>query len=203
MTELNLSASCAHRERMPTTGFHRAALPSSQHGVVLVIALVLLVLISLLAITSLRNASSSENVAGNARTAELANQAADIALRYCEAKALKMSADEVMPDSSIDQWKNLAMWDKPAADKPWNAPGSPAASAYVLPEEAVNQPGMTITYKRFPECMVEKLSVPTTSTSTFYIITARGFGPEVPAANAARSRPSGSEVWLQSHIELQ
>ena len=41
------------------------------------------------------------------------------------------------------------------------------------------------------------------STTSTYVITARGFGPEVPAVDAARSRPRGSEVWLQSTIEIQ
>ena len=34
-------------------------------------------------------------------------------------------------------------------------------------------------------------------------ITSRGFGPEVPAADNSRTRPIGSEVWLQSTLELQ
>lgn len=183
-------------------GLPCSALPQAQHGVVLVIALILLVLISLLAVSSLRNAGSSESVAGNVRTAELATQAADIALRYCESKALEMATAGVTPDSTPDQWKTPATWDTPDTGKPWKVSASP--SAFVLPATLVNQPGMTYdTYKRPPECMVERLPAVTTGTSTFYIITARGFGPEVAAADAARSRPTGSEVWLQSSIELQ
>ena len=80
---------------------------------------------------------------------------------------------------------------------------STSTSAFVLPAALVNQPGMAYdTYKRPPECMVEQLPAVTTGTSTFYIITARGFGPEVAVADAARSRPVGSEIWLQSSIEL-
>jgi len=172
-----------------------------QHGVALVIALILLVLISLLAVSSLRNAGSSEMVAGNVRTTELASQAADIALRYCESKALEMATAGVTPDSTPDQWKTAATWDSPNTTKPWDGTST---SAFVLPAELVNQAGMTYdTYKRAPECMVEKLPAVTPGTSMFYIITARGFGPEVAAAGAARSRPTGSEVWLQSSIELQ
>ena len=177
------------------------ALPQAQHGVVLVIALILLVLISLLAVSSLRNAGSSEIVAGNVRTTELATQAADIALRYCESKAMEMATADVTPDSTPDQWKNPATWDSPSTTKPWDGTST---SAFVLPAELVNHPGMTYdTYKRPPECMVEKLPAITARASLFYIITARGFGPEVAAAGTARSRPTGSEVWLQSSIELQ
>ena len=176
------------------------AAPQSQRGVVLIIALILLVLMSLLAVTSLRNAASSESVAGNVRTGELATQAADIALRYCESKALEMATAGVTPDSTPDQWKMPATWDKPNTELPWTGAST---SAFVLPLSLVNELGMTyISYKRSPECMVEKQTALTTSTSTFYVITARGFGPQVAAADTARTRPVGSEVWLQSHIEL-
>ena len=179
----------------------RCALPQAQQGVVLIIALILLVLISLLAVSSLRNAGSSEMVAGNVRTTELASQAADIALRYCESKALEMATAGVTPDSTPDQWKTAATWDRPNTQKPWDGTSN---SAFVLPAELVNQAGMTYdTYKRPPECMVEKLPALTAGTSVFYIVTARGFGPEVAAAGTARSRPTGSEAWLQSSIEVQ
>jgi hypothetical protein len=53
--------------------------------------------------------------------------------------------------------------------------------------------------------MVELLSggMPTGAGSVIpsaFVITARGFGPEV-AADAGR--PKGSEIWLQSTIEIQ
>ena len=191
----------AHPEHCPgkNKGWpRRFTSPQGQHGVVLVMALILLVVISLLAVSSLRNAGSSEIVAGNVRTTELANQAADIALRYCESIALKMVNDGVTPDGMPDQWKTPAIWDSPNTSELWD--GS-STSAFVLPAELVNQAGIRYdTYKRPPECMIEKLP---TGTSMSYIITARGFGPEVAAAGAARSRPTGSEVWMQSHIEVQ
>ena len=194
----------AHLEHCPAKNKsfpHGTASPQGQHGVVLVIALILLVLISLLAVSSLRNAGSSEMVAGNVRTTELASQAADIALRYCESKALEMAAAGVVPDSTPDQWKTAATWDSPNTTKPWDGTST---SAFVLPAEFVNQAGMAYnTYKRAPECMVEKLTAVTAGPSIFYIVTARGFGPEVAAAGTARNRPTGSEAWLQSSIEVQ
>ena len=39
--------------------------------------------------------------------------------------------------------------------------------------------------------------------TALYLITARGFGPEVAQANATRMRPTGTEVWLQSQIEIK
>ena len=174
----------------------------------LVISLILLVVISLLAVTSMRNAGSSESVAGNVRTTELATEAAEIALRHCEASVLKAMggtatyattfvAGNILPAADTPEWQKMTTWD------------GTSTATFVLPLPLVNQAGMAITtYQRPPECMVERLRVvppgsSTPVTTTTFVITARGFGPEVAAANAARTRPSGSEVWLQSHIELQ
>jgi Tfp pilus assembly protein PilX len=181
----------------------------AERGVVLIIALILLVVISLLAVTSMRSATSSESVAGNVRTTELATQAADIALRHCESSAIKVVkvnggdttsaeatyADQGMGTAQIQwattsvQWKSTTTWD------------STPTIAYVLPASLI---GGTATYKRPPECVVESLTGTNSaiSTAASFIVTARGFGPEVPAADASRSRPQGSEVWLQSTIEI-
>ena len=56
--------------------------PLHEKGVVLIVSLIVLVVISMLAVTSLRNVSSSEMISGNVRTTELANQAAEFALRF-------------------------------------------------------------------------------------------------------------------------
>ena len=178
----------------------------AERGIVLVIALILLVIISLLAVTSLRNAGSSESVAGNVRTTELATQAADIALRHCESSAIKItklianpsdtSAQATYPTTLVeanvqrattaDQWKSVSNWD------------STTTAVFVLPSTLV---GDTATYKRPPECMVESLTgVTPTGPPASFVITARGFGPEVAAGTG---RPAGTVVWLQSTIEIQ
>ena len=178
----------------------------AERGIVLVIALILLVIISLLAVTSLRNAGSSESVAGNVRTTELATQAADIALRHCESSAIKItkliandsdtSAQATYPTtlveanvqrvSTADQWKSVTNWD------------STTTAVFVLPSDLV---GNTATYQRPPECMVESLTgVTPTGPPASFVITARGFGPEVAAGTG---RPAGTVVWLQSTIEIQ
>ena len=182
-----------------------------QRGVVLIIALVMLIVISLLALTSIRNAASTETIAGNVRTTELATQAAEIALRHCEASVLNtltvaaggtpayattFTAFNILAPTTPPRWQNMAIWD------------SVSGAAYVLPLSLVNQPGMTLTYQRPPECMVEPLPLmPSGSgvvnTTSSFVVTARGFGPEVAPADASRNRPVGSEVWLQSHIDLE
>jgi type IV pilus assembly protein PilX len=180
-----------------------------QSGVVLIIALILLVVISLLAITSMRGAGSAERVAGNVRTTELATQAAEMALRHCESSAIQLARKpantdpsfytttftigSIAPVSSV-QWQSTATWDSSTAN----------TATYVLPASTFVVGG-TSTYKRPPECMVELLSggMPTVdatvTTPSAFVITARGFGPEV---DAGVGRPQGSEIWLQSTIEI-
>lgn len=203
MTTANLSA--------PRT----AAIPPNwpghrdERGVVLVIALILLVIVSLLAVTSMRNAVSTESVAGNVRTTELATQAADIALRHCESSAIRnelrwfgdTTSDEANYDAAgftmahvrraitADHWKSVANWD------------TPTTAVFALPSGLV---GGTATYQRPPECMVESLVGTSARPTPFaFLVTARGFGPEVPAADSNRTRPTGTVVWLQSTIEVK
>ena len=183
----------------------------TQHGVVLIIALVLLVVISLLALSNMRNAGVSATVAGNVRTTELATQAADIALRHCESSVLALmtvaaggvssyattfNASHILAPSEPPKWQNMASWD-----------GS-ASAVFVLPLSLLNQADMSVTYRRAPECMVEPIPGVTSgaavdSTTPSFVVTARGFGPEVAPLDASRSRPVGTEVWLQSSIELE
>jgi type IV pilus assembly protein PilX len=171
-----------------------------QRGVVLIIALIMLVVISLLATLSVRNSMSSEATSGNVRTTELATQAAEIGLRYCEQYVQQQAGGTVTFTSTPTihayqdppRWKTLDNWDTPATPP----------LAFTVPDTTVNQGSATATFKRFPECMVERIpamsSAGTFSTTSTYVITARGFGPEV--ANGT-GRPTGSEVWLQSTLE--
>jgi Tfp pilus assembly protein PilX len=188
--------------------------PKRHQGVVLIVALIILVIISLLAVTSMRGASSAESIAGNVRTTELAMQAAEIALRHCESSAIQLAKNTASSDpeyyattlaiasiSPINStpWQSTATWDTATAS---------STVTYALPLSMLNESGMTATFKRPPECMVGLLSggMPTGAASvtpSAFVITARGFGPEVAAAPTTRIRPVGSEVWLQSTIEIE
>jgi Tfp pilus assembly protein PilX len=197
-------------------------LAQSQHGVSLLIALIVLVVISLLAATSIRNASTTVSVSGNVRTTELATQAAEIALQHCELSVLSLVREASGTSDSYDtegvelpssvsvsvtasRWQDTANWDDEDSSK-----------VFPLPLAMVNQADIGVTYKRAPECMVERMPVttvelvttPETDPPTYtavrdvdsmFLITARGFGPEV---GSGTGRPVGSEVWLQSHIEI-
>jgi type IV pilus assembly protein PilX len=169
-----------------------------QDGVVLVIAMIMLIVISLLAVVSIRNASTAESVSGNVRTTLLATQSAEIALRYCEQAVEQIASGTgtllatptILAYASPPQWKNTSNWDAVAP-----------TLTFVIPTTAVNSG--TATFRRAPECMVERMPVQSAgalSTTSTYVITARGFGPEVAAGTG---RPNGSEVWMQSTLELQ
>lgn len=196
---------------------------------VLIVSLILLAIISLLAAFSIRNASSSEAVSGNVRTTQLATQAAEIALRYCEDVVVQTFSPSpifvVTPPplplaykspaywSEKDGSGNLKNWDTSASlgnsfltvPTPQSTPAVTTATAFTtVPSSVVN--GL-VTYKRPPECMIESMQVQNASgtldnTST-YLVTARGFGPEVAPVDSTRTRPEGSEVWLQSTIQIQ
>lgn len=198
---IRLPAQRAARQKM-SKALHTVLPASKQHGVVLIIALVLLAIVSVLAAGSVRNAGSNEAVAGNVRTVALATEAAEIALRHCEASVLKVSggadpyattftAANIADTGTPTQWQAVGSWD------------TNNTAAYVLPLSLLNQPDMLITYKRPSECMVEKMPSASSGSSALYVVTVRGFGPEVAKADAARTRPNGTEIWLQSHIEIQ
>jgi type IV pilus assembly protein PilX len=186
---------------------------------VLIISLILLVVISLLAVTSMRNAGSSESVAGNVRRTELATEAAEIALRFCEEQVLTIMGSSPPPTTTPTPATTPATpiilaptdppkWQDNSTSTGWDSKDSPAAVSATLLDKKVNPTGMAKTYQRPPKCMIEMqfppggISTNLTRTSSF-VITARGFGPEAPPADSARSRPQGSEAWLQSHIQIQ
>ena len=197
-----------HQSQHLTLGHH------AQSGIVLIIALIMLVLVSFMAALSVRNATSSEAVNANVRQTQSANQAAETALRYCEDAVINMvnSGTVTFDISSPPSSTTVAFDASYVKDYVTGTPTSVVASNWdsatasykilVLPT-SVNRSGITSTFSRPPECMVDRL-VPSTaaSYSKSFSITARGFGPEVSAADSSRTRPIGSEVWMQSTIEL-
>jgi type IV pilus assembly protein PilX len=171
-----------------------------QQGVVLFIALIMLVILSLTTALAVKNATSNEVVSNNVRTTNLATQAAEIALDYCEQSIVKAVggtptisitttptiADFVDPP----RWKSLGNWD------------TSTTPPFTIPLDSVNANGVSATFARAPECMVEKSPI-TAVTNPAYVVTVRGFGPEVTAVDASHTKPRGSEVWLQSTLRLK
>ena len=165
-----------------------------QQGVVLIMTLVMLVIVSLMAVSSMKTAVSGEVVSGSVRANQLAHQAAEAALRYCERAVDPGTATYTLP--SVQAVQATARWQDVSAT--WDA-GSAPGYVFPVPLSVVNTTttaALTL-FKRSPECVVEALD----ATGNAYVVTARGFGPEVEAPGASSRRPEGSEVFLQSTIE--
>ena len=188
-----------------------------QSGVVLAVAMIMLIIVSLLAAIAVRNATSSEGINANVRQTQLATQAAETALRYCEDAAINTVNDGTgtfaftAPGGTAIT--NLALTHIIAAPVGNNTPTSVLPANWdtttnngqlILPLATVNLSGVSTTFARPPECMIER-GIPDAANSYLNVltVTARGFGPEVAAADGSRSRPVGSEVWLQTTLELQ
>ncbi|HNV60162.1 MAG TPA: PilX N-terminal domain-containing pilus assembly protein [Rhodoferax sp.] len=188
--------------RSPAT-LRRKAIPGRdrQQGVVLIIALILLMVLSMLAAGTLRNSGSSTQVTNNTRTQALAMQAAEAALRNCEQAVFNFKngvaagvgvvtplAPAVAPAAGVPyQWQTMSNWDGIGT----------AANVTILTSADMNDAGTL--YKRFPECMAQYMQAGNVQRA---IVTARGFGPEVPAVDANRVAPNGAEVWLQSIVNM-
>jgi len=175
--------------------------------------MIMLVLISVASASAIKGSTSSEAVTNNSRTQQLAMQAAEAALLSCERQTMTYLQGLIAasapsstattptapfaiqaaptPDSSFNyahQWRNLTtVWDS-----------SSSAVVTVLPLSLVNASSTNIfsAYQRAPECVVEMYEP---SNNARAVITARGFGPEVAAG---RGKPIGSEVWLQSIVQV-
>lgn len=174
-----------------------------ERGVVLVIAMILLVVLSLISVAAVRSASSTEIAANNARQQGLAMQAAEAALRYCETGAISFMkgtgtlqiTPQAQPSSAAGTytWQVLSNWD--------GAGSSATPGLRILTDAEVNSVtgANAKLYKRYPECMVQyQFNVPLDLNRV--VVTARGFGPDVPAVDGSRTAPKGSEVWLQSFV---
>ena len=155
-----------------------------QTGVALPIVLIFVVVMLLIGITAIRNVTLGEKMAGNTRNQELAFQAAEQALRFCENAMLTNSASKptiLTPSTTTN------LWDDPAN---WQGSNS-IAIAGALPAGGVNT---------MPRCMVEDVKGTLRLDPTqlkkddgiqVYRITARGTG----ASNNA-------VVLLQSYLKF-
>ncbi len=179
---------------------------SHPKGVVMIVALILLMVVSMLSVFTIRQATSSTQVSNNARTQTTAMQAAEIALKTCVNRVQNfLNGDNPsMTPSPAPAPGTRQLWEPVAGDMTqWDGQGSlnnfpavPPTNHFSLVLTA-NDTGTML--KRFPECIAE---YQTGSSDSTIIVTARGFGPEVAAVDRYRSRPVGTEVWLQSLLVL-
>lgn len=198
-----------------------------ESGVVLIIALVMLAVMSLASVAAIRSSSSSEAATSSARTHGLAMQSAEAGLRYCErivlaymnSYAAAIKAGHTSTAATLTSGSGLII--DPAPTLPsgqqqlldtdyawsnlsnnWDATNT-IAGLNILPLSVVNSTdtsnSITAVFLRPPECRAQFLD----GTRLRAVITARGFGPEVSTvSNGSSKMPRGSEIWLQSLIQI-
>lgn len=130
----------------------RFALPQSQRGVTLIIALIFLAILALLGVTVAQTAQLEERMAGNTRDRDLAFQATEAALTWGSNCGLSAAAPLITPSNAND-----AVY--------WNAYNWAGATQLSGADITVN--GLAA----YPQVVVERRG-----TTNNYRITSRGVG---------------------------
>ena len=170
-----------------------------QTGFVLAISMIFLIVMTMLAVTAIKKATMDEKVSGNLRAQNLAFDAAEKALRFCESNIELAAGDKEMcnlketatvsvisptrsyRDDDINanfpiEWANMDNWNERGPNNAVRLNGINA-----VPNVATQ-----------PQCMIERWEMPSTRGEypgeQFYpyVITARGVGSTGTAV-----------VWLQ------
>jgi type IV pilus assembly protein PilX len=170
--------------------------PASRHsqnsGVVLIVVMVMLVIIGFMSVAVMRGAMNSDQISNNNRAQIQASEAAQLALRFCEAEIIKgtstlitIAASPVTAAKPTAQplWKSKDLWTS-------TTPGS----AVEIPADALKTSNMSNILKR-PQCLAEYADATVTSP---IVLTARGFSADYSENSTTNKITSGSVVWLQS-----
>lgn len=164
-----------------------------QSGVVLVVALVIMGIMAIASTAALKLALSGSQVAQGLRSANMAMQAAESGLRWCELQtrlAVSGRASAFVPNT-------------PQTDPLWTTRANfGSARSVAIPAGVLAAQGL-VNFPTMPDCISEEIEFPEFSTEKVkdrvYLVTVRGFSPDYSrtANNAA-----GGEVWLQSRLYL-
>jgi Tfp pilus assembly protein PilX len=165
--------------------------PPPQQGVVLIVVLIMLVVIGLTSAAVMRNALSADLVSANVRSEALATEAAQIALKFCEAQIiLPVSTVPIQAAATPARWRTLANWASTAAPPPTT-----------LTDAQVSSANASFRVTHLPQCMAETQALPgRPAAETVVVVTSRGFSSDYTESEGAQQ--SGSVVWLQSTLRL-
>ena len=157
----------------------------------LIIAMVMLLAIGLASAAVMRGALSADLVANNTRVQTLANQAAQMALRFCETQvetpdANKAAGFAIQAVANPQNWTVYSNW------------SGGTSKAFTLPAAAMASATSTFTPATMPQCMAEVSN--DFAPAQVIIVTARGFSPDY--AETAGRQTAGSVVWLQSTLRV-
>lgn len=184
----------------------RTAGSPRERGVVLIVTLILLVVLSLLGTFAIRNATQSERSVNGIRLAEVAREAAETALRFCEQVAIfDGDGQDYTPYGSTgmrakiiattigSEFDPKAEWRKSVSWTDSNAIKVPPAYFTNGGANSDAQPLRTE-----PRCVIQKIQTHGTPTLTGYLITARGFANNAEFDGSTGKSTLGAEAWLQS-----
>ncbi|MDA7415203.1 PilX N-terminal domain-containing pilus assembly protein [Xenophilus arseniciresistens] len=173
-------------------------------GVVLVITLILIVILSLLGTFAIRNATQSERSINGIRSAEVAREAAETALRFCEQVAISDNDGKDytgfgatgMRDKIITAPTIASESDSAAA---WRTTASWTANGITVPNDYFkNSASGTASLTNAPLCLIQKIKTTSKPELTGYLITARGFANNAKFTSNAQQSTQGAESWMQS-----
>lgn len=178
---------------------------SSQRGFVMLTSMIFLLVLTMLAITAVRRATQEERFARSMREQNLAFQAAETALRFCQRDFELTNKGDVLPPGLDKTINNIPVNAYPQADATnpaptlWATRSNWATKGYRLPANTIQN----LTAAQQPECIIEAWYKPkngavltggstsnaggnTAGAQYAYVFTARGQGTS-----------DMSVIWLQ------
>lgn len=161
-----------------------------QQGVTLLVVMVMLVVIGLVSASALRRAANADLLANNSRLEQLAKQAAEAGLRFCEAQIIspKPAVTIAAANAVAPAWNTFSNW---------QSKGTATTVPEAFLKSTVADSSMPLP-RQMPQCMAEFSPLGT----NVVIITARGFSPDYKALANGETQ-NGSVIWLQSIVSLQ
>jgi hypothetical protein len=185
---------------------------------VLVVALIMMAVIAISSAAAIKGVTAQDLVGSNQRTNSMALQAAESALRYCEAMLttakLTKEQNDLLPKVQDVVATGYTVTTDGQSARPklhWESIDNWVGAnrkSFPLPKTFVFD-GSESTYDTRPECLIERLNLPLKNKEytgspgyvpQAFLITARGFSPDY-AEKDNGTPTNGSVVWLQSTIQ--
>ncbi len=183
-----------------------------QEGVVLIIALVLMLAIGVTTTMTLKFVMSSDQIGSSIRDGQLASQAAEATLRWCEDQVIRNQPGvQVLPPPPGQSGMDLNAED---TTETWRAEAN-----WVLNTNAFEPPAGVLAaidggnavarnFNQLPQCMAQQIRLrsidsdvgnATNAIVRVVRVTVRGFSPNYDRTPGAAQ---GGEVWLQSTLYI-
>ena len=154
-------------------------------GISLIIAMLMLVIIGIMSVAVMRSVTSTDQVSTANRVQTQANQAAQMALRFCENQLVSQTRVSTVPTQVPPAWTVKANWTTGGTNM-----------AYTLQPSDIQ--GGDVNFPAVPPQCLNEVSAKDPSV---YTVTARGFSADY-THDANFATVTGSVVWLQSTVYM-